>query len=76
MHVLPGKVGHVVSHGEDSDVALKTFVDFFVMSKAVAIYCLQGDNLYNSNFSKYAAAVANVPFIREPLIMENSIKSD
>lgn len=68
VHVLPGKVGHVVVHGADAEVAMKTFVDFYVMSKSVAIYCLQGDNLYDSNFSKYAAAVANVPFIREPLI--------
>lgn len=70
VHVLPGKVGHVVKRGDDAEEVMKTFVDFYVMSQAHAVYSLTGDNLYNSHFSQDAAVIGNVPFIREPLICQ------
>lgn len=68
VYVLPGKVGHVVKRGDDAEEVMKTFVDFYVMSQAHAVYSLTGDNLYNSHFSRDAAVIGNVPFIREPLV--------
>lgn len=59
--VIPGKVGHIdYDHGDD--VNMKTFLDFFMISKAVKVYLAKGSGMYNSAFAKTAALVYNKPF--------------
>lgn len=41
---------------------LKTFTDFYFMTKSEQVYLLKIDKMYNSGFSKYAAIVGNKPF--------------
>lgn len=42
---------------------LKTFIDFFILSKSEGIYFLHIPPMYNSSFSKYASIVGNTKFI-------------
>lgn len=41
---------------------LKTFTDFYFISKSEKIYLIKIDQMYNSGFSKYAAIIENKPF--------------
>ena len=59
---LPGKVGHV-GYKNSKDTVLKTFVDWFAMSKASEIYRIKGTHLYNSAFPLYASLIGNKPYI-------------
>ena len=61
VYVIPGKVGHIdYDHGDD--VNMKTFLDFFMISKAEKVYLAKGSQMYNSAFAKTAAMVNNKPF--------------
>jgi hypothetical protein len=62
--VLEGNPKHSGMKNNDADLEshYKTFVDFYFMTKSDAIYLLQLDQMYNSNFSKYAAILGDVPF--------------
>lgn len=61
VYVIPGKVGHIdYDHGDD--VNMKTFLDFFMISQAEAVYLAKGPMMYNSAFAKTAAMVNNRPF--------------
>lgn len=48
---------------EDSDIYLKTFLDFFIISKAEKVYRLQTGKMHTSGFPKLAAYIGNKPFI-------------
>lgn len=67
IHIVPGKAGHVCTCSGEDEVTLKTFIDLYVMSKAKAVYSLIGKDLYTSGFSKHAAAIGNIPFIRHDI---------
>lgn len=61
IYVIPGKIGHIdYDHGDD--VNMKTFLDFFMISKAEAVYLAKGPGMYNSAFAKTAAMVNDKPF--------------
>lgn len=61
VYVIPGKVGHIdYDHGDD--VNMKTFLDFFMISRAEKVYLAKGPGMYNSAFAKTAAIVNNKPF--------------
>ena len=61
VYVIPGKIGHIdYDHGDD--VNMKTFLDFFMISKAEAVYLAKGPGMYNSAFAKTAAMVNDKPF--------------
>lgn len=65
IYTIPGKVVHidnVVDAG--SEVYLKSFVDFFMLSRAQKIYSLGTGVMYKTDFPKYAAKVHNIPFER------------
>ena len=49
------KMGNVQKH-------LKTFLDFFIISKCDKIYLLKTNDMYNSSFSRYASFVGNKVF--------------
>lgn len=63
VYVIPGKVVHV-DNTSDANIQsyLKTFVDFFLISKASKVFLLYNDLLYKSNFPKRAAEINKVPF--------------
>jgi len=65
IYTIPGKVVHIdnVSDAE-SNVYLKSFVDFFMLSRAQKIYSLGTDIMYKTDFPKYAAKVHDIPFER------------
>ncbi|NHM01134.1 hypothetical protein [Flavobacterium difficile] len=41
---------------------LKTFTDFYFISKSEQVFLLKIDQMYSSGFSKYAAIIGNKPF--------------
>lgn len=61
VYIIPGKIGHIdYDHGDD--VNMKTFLDFFMISKAEAVYLAKGPGMYNSAFAKTAAMMNDKPF--------------
>lgn len=64
--IIPGKVGHV-DYQKDTDVHLKTFLDFYVIANAKEVYMVRTKDMYRSGFAKCAAMIYDRPF-REFLI--------
>lgn len=65
VYVVPGKVVHLdCVTNEETDVYLKSFVDFFMLSDASEIYSIGTAEMYPTNFPEYAAKVNNVVFKR------------
>jgi hypothetical protein len=62
--ILSGTPKHVdvKSSSSSFEEHLKTFTDFYFMSKSEQIFLLKIDKMYNSGFSKYAAIIGNKPF--------------
>lgn len=61
IYTIPGKIGHIdYDHGDD--VNMKTFLDFFMISKAEAVYLAKGPGMYRSAFARTAAMVNDKPF--------------
>jgi hypothetical protein len=52
---LSGKIGHISFSGNDSNVAFKTFVDFYMMARASQVYRTHAPEMYKSAFCYYAA---------------------
>lgn len=61
VYVIHGKIGHI-DYDNGDDVSMKTFLDFFMISKAEAVYLAKGPGMYNSAFAKTAAMVNDKPF--------------
>lgn len=63
VYVVPGIVAHMDwSTDIPFDVNLKSFVDFYMISRAEKAFLLQTGKMYNSGFPRRAAQVGNVPF--------------
>lgn len=55
-------IGHI-SFSNDKNTIMKTFVDFFLLSKAKAIYRIMSPELYSSScFALYASIIGDIPF--------------
>lgn len=61
VYVIPGKIGHI-DYQHDDDVNMKTFLDFFLISKAEKVYLAKSGQMYRSTFAKTAAMVNDKPF--------------
>lgn len=61
VYVVEGQVGHIDYQHSDA-VNLKTFLDFFLISKAEKVYLARTGQMYRSAFAKTAALVENKPF--------------
>lgn len=61
VYVIPGKIGHI-DYDNGDDVNMKTFLDFYMISKAEAVYLAKGPGMYRSAFARTAAMVNNKPF--------------
>lgn len=61
---LSGTPKHVdvKSSSSSFEEHLKTFTDFYFMSKSEQVFLLKIDKMYNSGFSKYAAIIGDKPF--------------
>lgn len=56
------KIGHT-SFTNDEDTVQKTFLDFFLLSRAKAIYRIMAPELYSSScFALYASIIGDAPF--------------
>lgn len=65
VHVIPGRLVHCgSSEGEDYDVYMKSFLDFFMISEAEHVYCVGTERMYPSEFPMYAARLHDRPFER------------
>lgn len=65
VYIIPGEVVHLdCVTNETTDVYLKSFVDFFMISKARVVYSIGTKEMYATNFPEYAAKLNNVPFKR------------
>lgn len=64
--VLDGKVGHI-SFKNSEDVVLKTFVDFYVMSKSLKVIRILNKNMYATAFSYHAALAGGKECIDYPI---------
>ena len=65
IYTMPGKVVHMdCVCDEQNEVYLKSFIDFFMLSKAKKIYTIGTNKMYPTNFPVYAAKVNNIPFER------------
>lgn len=56
--ILEGDIGHL-SYNQSEETTLKTFVDWYCISRAKKIYSLRGGPLYNSAFPLYASLIGN-----------------
>lgn len=63
--IIPGKVVHIgCVENQSYDVYLKSFVDFYMLANANAVYSLGTKDMYPTEFPLYAAKVNNVHFER------------
>ena len=58
--VLDGKVGHISFTENTHEVAMKTFVDFYAISKACRVIRILAPEMYNTVFSYYAAVLGGI----------------
>ena len=65
VYTIPGKVVHIDNVADvENEVYMKSFVDFFMLSRAQKIYSLGTRRMYKTDFPKYAAKIHNIPFER------------
>jgi hypothetical protein len=63
--VFPSKVVHIdCAENESTEVYLKSFLDFYLISEAQKVYSVGTKEMYKSEFPMYAAKVNNRPFER------------
>ncbi len=69
IYTLPGKVVHLdCSFGEQKEVYMKSFLDFFMIANAQKVYSIGTKIMYPTSFPMFAAKINNVPF--ERIILE------
>ena len=61
---IPGQPTHLDHESRVKDSLRKTLVDFNVMVRCEQIVQLRLGEMYDSNFSRYASYVRNVPFVQ------------
>lgn len=65
VHVVDGKVIHMEFTNEDRQHSqLKSFLDFFMISRAEKVFSIVIGDMYPSDFPNYAAKVGGIPFER------------
>jgi hypothetical protein len=65
-YVAPGVIAHMQfpSGNEDKETHMKSFVDFFLLSRAKHVYAVKSAEMYPSEFHMYAAIMGGIPFER------------
>jgi hypothetical protein len=65
VYTLQGKVVHIdTTVGENKDVYMKSFLDFYMLSEGEKIYSIGTDEMYKTEFPLYASKLNNIPFER------------
>lgn len=65
VYTMPGKVVHIGSvEGELPEVYMKSFIDFFMLSRAEKVFSIGTNIMYRTDFPAYAAKVHDKPFER------------
>ena len=65
VYTLPGKPVHIdYVKDVNNHEHIKTFIDFFMLSEAKKVYNIFTKEMYQSQFSQYAAKLNNIPFER------------
>lgn len=65
LYTMKGKVVHLdCTTNEDTSVYMKSFVDFFMLSKAERIFSIGTADMYPTEFPFYAAKINDIPFER------------
>jgi hypothetical protein len=65
VYVLPGEVVHMgCTFNKSTNVYMKSFLDFYMLSNADEVYSIGTKDMYNTQFPRYAAFLGNVPFTR------------
>lgn len=59
--ILEGDIKHISYHA-DEDTILKTFSDFYMISRSKKVYRIMSKDLYGTTFSHYAAICGNCEF--------------
>ncbi len=59
---LPGEIGHI-GHNNNEAIMLKTFLDYYMISYAKKVYMVYNDQMYKSQFAKYAAQISDTTYI-------------
>lgn len=63
--VFPGRIVHMDwVKGADYETYLKSFLDFYMIAGASEVFSIGTNEMYKSDFPRYAAMVYNVPFKR------------
>lgn len=67
IHIIPGTLIHIDGQKDNIpenpyEIYLKSFLDFYMLSDAQAIYRIGTSYMYPSEFPVYAAKINNIPF--------------
>ena len=60
-YVIPGNIGHLGTARSET-VLMKTFLDFYMISKARKVYMAHSGEMYRGGFAASAAATTDVPY--------------
>lgn len=63
VYIIPGTSGHS-GYNSNSDVMMKTMLDFIFISKAEKVYLIKGRGMYASHFAETAASCSGVEFVK------------
>lgn len=61
VYIIEGNIGHI-DYSENDNSVLKTFLDYYIISKASEAFLVIGKGMYRSGFSRHAALMGNVKF--------------
>jgi hypothetical protein len=65
VYAVPEKLAHIgLNPGHSPEVYMKSFVDYFLLTKSERVYSVIIDKMYNSGFPRMAAAHKRTEFIR------------
>lgn len=60
--ITPGKIGHVDVH-HDEQILEKSLMDFYLLSQCKKIIQVKAKQMYNSQYSRYAAIIGNAEYV-------------
>lgn len=61
VYIIPGKIGHI-GFTQGKDIHIKTFLDFYMISKAKKAYMAYSNKMYKSHFAQTAALTTGIPY--------------
>lgn len=63
-NTLEGIPRHIENNNQDAEFHAKTFLDFYFIMESDEVFFIKVDEMYYSNFSKFASIIGNKNFIR------------